>query len=148
MLSLRDFAKTLEFSNLHLIKKSSRILGLYSANNDWGEDIMTDREFAFVVSIYRSILPDVTSRNIEAVTRDFKAACDAWSIHIDATKMSQLPGLLSMPRKIKLHGANKANAHKSITVDAEHIVDAEQGLFVDTDVPVAAAGPGGLSLGD
>jgi hypothetical protein len=101
---------------------------------------MTDREFAFVVSIYRSILPEVTSRNIEAVTRDFKAACDAWNIHIDSTKMSQLPGLLSMPRKIKLHGANKTNAHKSITVDAD------QGLFVDTDVPVAAAGPAGLTL--
>lgn len=101
---------------------------------------MTDREFAFVVSIYRSILPEVTSRNVEAVTRDFKAACDAWNIHIDAAKMSQLPGLLSMPRKIKLHGVNKANAHKSITGDAD------QALFVDSDVPVAAAGPGGLSL--
>ena len=96
---------------------------------------MTEREFAFVVNLFRSTVPEVNSRNVEAVSRNFKALCAAWRIQVNSARMTQLTNLLLNPSKLRTHRTHHKRSVSTSTL-------------ISRGIPVAQAGPAGLSLLD
>lgn len=58
---------------------------------------MTNHEFALLVNLYRSMVPEINSKTVGPATRNFKELCSNWNVQIDTERMSLMPNLLMNP---------------------------------------------------
>ncbi len=106
---------------------------------------MTDHEFSLMVNLYKSMNPGVTSKTVNAVTRNFKDLCTAWKVDVNTERMSRVPNLLVNAQNGSSPYANtpRSNGHASdgggaATPSATAPAAADNGgAFQDSGGPVA-----------
>lgn len=97
---------------------------------------MTDQEFALLVNLYRSMIPEVNSKTVGVATRNFKELCSSWKVDVDTERMSLMPNLLMNPLGARAFGTT-AQATQAAS-PASPVATADDGSFLsDSGGPVA-----------
>lgn len=97
---------------------------------------MNDREFSFILNLYKAMVPGVTSKTVGAATRNFKALCGSWNVDVNHEQMSRVPNLLIGSQNANSTSANSRNAAAQRAEEPGVSAD-DGGAFSDSGGPVA-----------